>query len=277
MYVYKTTNLINGKIYIGISKKRSINNTSYLGSGKALKKAIVKYGRENFLKEILIEDDSFKYPDIQKLEIEFIKTMNSTNPKIGYNISQGGDGNSGEANGMYGKNHKDSTRRKISKSRLLKLNEDPLYGKKSLEAKKRWRKIISKRNTVNPTLPNGHSEESKAKISKRISEMLATGELVRNYAAFSDERKQEYSEMFKGENNPFYGRTHSEEAKNKIRERIRSKLPGVKMFSIENVLLKEYENIQDAKADGYRIDQIRLVAEGKNKTHKGYKWEYINQ
>ncbi len=47
MYVYKTTNLINGKIYIGISKKKSKNSLLYLGSGKALKRAVSKYGRKN--------------------------------------------------------------------------------------------------------------------------------------------------------------------------------------------------------------------------------------
>jgi group I intron endonuclease len=50
MVIYKTTNLINGKQYIGKDTK---NNSKYLGSGTFLKKAIKKYGRENFKKEIL--------------------------------------------------------------------------------------------------------------------------------------------------------------------------------------------------------------------------------
>jgi len=43
--IYKTTNLINGKIYIGQSFK---HNCKYLGSGIFLKRAIKKYGIENF-------------------------------------------------------------------------------------------------------------------------------------------------------------------------------------------------------------------------------------
>ena len=52
MVIYKTTNLINGKIYVGQDTK---NNPNYLGSGKILKFALKKYGIENFKKEILEE------------------------------------------------------------------------------------------------------------------------------------------------------------------------------------------------------------------------------
>ena len=47
MIIYKTTNLVNKKIYIGQDSK---NNPEYLGSGAIVKKAIKKYGKENFKK-----------------------------------------------------------------------------------------------------------------------------------------------------------------------------------------------------------------------------------
>ena len=50
MVIYKTTNLVNGKQYIG---KDVGNKPTYLGSGLILKKAIQKYGKESFKKEIL--------------------------------------------------------------------------------------------------------------------------------------------------------------------------------------------------------------------------------
>lgn len=53
-YVYETTNNINGKKYIGKRRcKCSIENDFYMGSGKLIKKALNKYGRENFSKKIL--------------------------------------------------------------------------------------------------------------------------------------------------------------------------------------------------------------------------------
>src|SRR3990167_2537894 len=54
--IYKTTNLVNGKHYIGSHK--GTHNDSYLGSGVALKAAIKKYGVENFKREVLFEADS---------------------------------------------------------------------------------------------------------------------------------------------------------------------------------------------------------------------------
>ena len=48
--IYKTTNLINKKIYVG---KDEFNNPDYYGSGKLLHQAITKYGKENFIKDII--------------------------------------------------------------------------------------------------------------------------------------------------------------------------------------------------------------------------------
>ena len=55
MIIYKITNTINGKIYIGKYQGNNFNN--YWGSGKILKNAYKKYGRENFTKEIIYECD----------------------------------------------------------------------------------------------------------------------------------------------------------------------------------------------------------------------------
>jgi hypothetical protein len=86
MIIYKTTNIVNGKIYIG---KDVDNDPKYLGSGKILKNAIIKYGISNFIKEI-IEDNIDTLSLLDDREIYWIEFYNSTNRRIGYNITKGG-------------------------------------------------------------------------------------------------------------------------------------------------------------------------------------------
>lgn len=53
-YIYIITNLINNKKYIGKRSTRfSIEQDKYMGSGKILLQAYQKYGKENFIKEII--------------------------------------------------------------------------------------------------------------------------------------------------------------------------------------------------------------------------------
>ena len=51
-FIYETTNLINGKKYRGIHKTSNIND-GYLGSGVAFENAVIKYGKQNFVREII--------------------------------------------------------------------------------------------------------------------------------------------------------------------------------------------------------------------------------
>jgi group I intron endonuclease len=85
-HIYKTTNLINGKIYVGKSLR---NEDSYLGSGLQISGAISKYGKENFKKEILEECSE---DVLNEREIYWIDFLNARDNRIGYNISIGGTG-----------------------------------------------------------------------------------------------------------------------------------------------------------------------------------------
>ena len=90
-YVYKTTNLINKKIYIGKHKtdKQTID-INYLGSGIHLTRAIKKYGKENFICEVL--EWCSTLAELNKREKYWITYFNSRDISIGYNIAEGGDG-----------------------------------------------------------------------------------------------------------------------------------------------------------------------------------------
>jgi group I intron endonuclease len=89
-YIYKTTNIITNKIYIGKRVYREKDDDWYLGSGLLLKKSIKKYGRKFFKKEILEWCNSEK--ELSEREKFWIKYYSATNLKIGYNLSLGGDG-----------------------------------------------------------------------------------------------------------------------------------------------------------------------------------------
>ena len=84
--IYLTTNLINGKIYVG---QTTTNRESYIGSGRFIKKAIRKYGKRNFLKVILLSDIE-SLEELNLWETFYINLFGSRNSKIGYNFKSGG-------------------------------------------------------------------------------------------------------------------------------------------------------------------------------------------
>lgn len=89
-YIYKTTNLINNKIYIGQKKSSEFLNEQYLGSGNLLRKALKKYGKENFRVELL--EWCTSKVEIDQRERYWIRLFNATDLNIGYNIADGGQG-----------------------------------------------------------------------------------------------------------------------------------------------------------------------------------------
>jgi len=127
MVIYKTTNLIDGKFYVGKDEK---NNPQYLGSGLRLNRAIKKYGIQNFKKEIL--EFCLDKKMLSEREKFWIKNLDAI--KKGYNIALGGAGGDtysenpnlvsikekfkGGNNPFYGKTHSADSRIKISEGNL---------------------------------------------------------------------------------------------------------------------------------------------------------------
>lgn len=89
--IYKTTNLINEKIYVGRHVQYDTSAfDGYLGSGVLITRAIEKYGEENFVREII---ENVTHADIvNEREIFWIAELSATDRNIGYNIFPGGGG-----------------------------------------------------------------------------------------------------------------------------------------------------------------------------------------
>lgn len=111
--IYITTNQINGKQYIGQHKIKK-EQDYYIGSGKILKDAIKKYGKENFTKETLVLCKTKEEANI--LERQYIKEYQADlNPQF-YNLAKGGDGGGFEYYAEYLKTHPEEAAR-IKQSR----------------------------------------------------------------------------------------------------------------------------------------------------------------
>lgn len=86
--IYKITNLVNNKIYIGMHKTKNLND-NYMGSGKVIRTAIRKYGLKNFNKEILFVFDNEQ--EMRDKEKELV-TEDFLNRSDTYNLTLGGKG-----------------------------------------------------------------------------------------------------------------------------------------------------------------------------------------
>jgi group I intron endonuclease len=146
-YLYKVTNLINNRFYIGVHKTKNIDD-GYMGSGKILRHAIEKYGIENFQKEILEYFSDSK--SMLKREKEIVTEEFLSRPDV-YNLRKGGDGGFDF----------------ITKN---KLNLTP----EALEKRGNSIKLLHK---LKPRTYVGvkHSEETKKHISERRKEFFENG------------------------------------------------------------------------------------------------------
>lgn len=150
--IYKTINLLNGKYYIGKHQTKNVND-SYYGSGVALEKAIKKYGKENFKKEIL-----FIFNNEEEMNQKERELVNETivNDRNSYNMGLGGEGGA-----MFlGKHHSLKTRQKIS---------NIVKNRPSMSDKIKNKISESNKNRI-------FSDETKKKISKKMKFIHRTNE-----------------------------------------------------------------------------------------------------
>jgi group I intron endonuclease len=87
-YIYKTTNLLTGLIYVGQHIATEFEPNKYIGSGTAFSKALKEHKRENFICELL--DTADNREELNQKEDYWINYFDAMNPSIGYNLKHGG-------------------------------------------------------------------------------------------------------------------------------------------------------------------------------------------
>lgn len=162
--IYKITNLLNNKIYIG-KHSCEILNDDYMGSGKLIKRAINKYGLDNFKKEILYIFENYK--DVYKKEKEIVNKY-FVDRKDTYNLIEGGDP-------FDSINSNVELRKKKNKKAAISMNrknwKDPEFRERNRKRMVEQSKRLHAEGVIKAPDWTGkkHKEESKRKIGEKNS------------------------------------------------------------------------------------------------------------
>ena len=229
-YVYKITNTVNNKAYIGISvheptKGRIKNHLSGRGN-RIIANAVKKYGKDAFTYEVLEENvfDEF-LPD---LEVAYIANFNTVAPN-GYNLTSGGDKHKklsaetrrklseakrGENNHYFGKVLSAEHRRKLSEAQKGKKHYN--FGK--------TRSTETRRKLSEANKGKKHSAETRRKMSEAAKGKTFSEETRRKLSEankgkkHSAETRRKMSEAAKGRTSPNLGKSMSMEQRRKLSE-----------------------------------------------------------
>lgn len=162
--VYKITNKVTNKVYIGITNQGSGARyrhhwyESRIGEPSPIHRSMAKYGEENFTLEII--DFADTYDELKEKEKYWIKQYNSTDRTIGYNLTEGGDGTFGkklseETKDKIRQKHQVVSYLKKLKQRCLNLekenvqiNKENIYLNYKSNVNKKYISIVNKENLL---------------------------------------------------------------------------------------------------------------------------------
>lgn len=200
-FVYKWTNNVNGKWYIGSHQGNPLDG--YTASGKIIREAFKKYGIDNFTREILYTGDNFRSE-----EEKFLNYHNAASCNLSYNLknsASGGDvwcgrrdteeytkylkklSQPGELNGMFGKKHSEEA---IDKMKIAAYGREPwnkgktgVYTKEYLERRSQTRAGFKhKLSTVQKM-----SQDRKGSLNSNAKKVIIEGI---EYETITDASKQ---------------------------------------------------------------------------------------
>lgn len=271
--IYQIKNEINGKLYIGQYSGEKFNK--YYGSGILIKRAILKHGKDNFTKTILEECDNKS--ELNTSEIYWIYIKNTINE--GYNLHKGGTGGDtskfikydGKWKNEVSKSVKEywdnlSDEQRLERCITVSGENNGMFGKIGYwKDKKIPQDIIDKmiknrRSFIGEENPNwkGGISVKYCKCGKQINTTNDTCNKCRNRS---------------GEENPFFGKKHSQETIEKLRENAKNRTKKPSNSKKINIDGKIYESMGDVARE-YNIDRSLVTYRCKSKK---YNWKIIDE
>ena len=184
-FLYKTTNLINNKNYIGIHQTNNLND-GYLGSGLAFKRALKKYGKNNFKREVIKFCSSYEeLLDLEKVYVNEVWVKEDSN----YNLKTGG-----QCNGFLS----EESKQKISLSLKAKYKSGEITPRMTApyvateEQKKQISETLKKRY-----MENEHNRKGKEPWNKGKKNVQVAWNKGLIFGPLSDDEKKRKSETLK--------------------------------------------------------------------------------
>ncbi len=239
--IYKITNKINGKCYIGqsVDIERRLNEHKNCKVDKPIYRAFKKYGIDNFTFEILEECSQ---EELNEKEIYYINFYNSTTDGNGYNLEHGGE-------------FKDIVLCEEAKKKQSKSFKETI-SKMPKEDFEKWHKKIGAKHKGKTV-----SQEQREKISKTLKEYFK-----------NEEYRKKLSEKHKGKVLSLSTRLKLSMAK---QEQMKEYAKKVLQYDLNGNLIAEYDSLQEAsKKTGFCISGIGNCCNGKAHTCNGFKWKY---
>lgn len=260
--IYLWTNLANGKKYVGQAHSFYNRMKQYqMGFfNKYMKKAINKYGVDNFDITILEKDVPFdNLDDREQYWLDFYESYKSKN---GYNICQ-------FAGTTFGFRHSEESKKKMSEKLKERYNNP-----------ENREKLMGENNGM---YGKHHTKESLKRISESSKKNWENPEYREKQPSMKGKNNHMYDVHLCGELNGMYGKKHSDETKKKIsKANSGNKWSDEQRYDVSNSIIcieldKIYLSMLDAAQDmGVSRTAIYWAVTGKNKTCKGYHWKYKN-
>lgn len=271
--IYEMKNNINGKSYIGQYSGESFDK--YFGSGKLIKSAIKKYGLENFSKIIL--EECFNKTELNEKEIFWIDKLKTI--ENGYNLTEGGTGGDLSEFIKYDDNWVEKQRISTKKywdnmtederkrrSEIVSGEKNGMYGKDGF-----WKNKKIPKDVIQKSLENRRSYigEQNPNWKGGVTYVYCECGKKIGYGHTHCNKCRPRSES----DNPFYGKQHTDETKNILREKRTGVYNGNQNIPIVIDGVEYRSSGEASKILNIPMVTIRWRVKSKNKKFENYKYK----